>query len=70
MREINRSPIYWLILGTLWSASLLISIIENDCKFSYAHILIGLLAVLSYAVAIYFIIKRRSPKNDHHEKDC
>lgn len=69
MREINQSPTYWLISGTLWSASVLASIIENDYMFSYAHILIGLLAVLSYSAAIYFTIKRRSSKEDHKEKD-
>ena len=69
MLKLNRSPIFWLVLGILWSLSLLVSVLEKGFVFHLAYIPIGLLAVLSYIMAIFMTFKRKSRKEDRHEKD-
>lgn len=69
MFKFNRSPKYWLLLGFLWSATLLLHILEGGFVYNIVYILIGLLAVLSYAAAILLTLKRKSKKEDYNEED-
>ncbi|MFU0801372.1 MAG: hypothetical protein ACFWUE_12080 [Xylanivirga thermophila] len=59
MFKINHSPSFWLILGVLWSITLLLFVINNNFVFNFAYVLIGLLAVSSYAIAIFLVIKHK-----------
>ena len=58
MFNFNRSPGFWLVSGILWSISLLLLVLEKGFVYNIVYILIGLLAVLSYVVAILLTIKR------------
>lgn len=60
MFKLNRSPNFWLLLGILWSATLLLLVLERGFVYNIAYMLIGLLAVLSYAVAILLTLKGKS----------
>lgn len=66
MFKFNRSPKYWLLLGILWSATWLLLVLERGFV---CTILVGLLAVSSYAVAILLTLKGKSKKEDHYEED-
>lgn len=73
MFKFNQSPSYWLLLGTLWSASLLLHVLEKSFATVTGYIIFfigyGSLAVSSYAMAIYLTIKRKQPKEDYDKKD-
>ena len=69
MFKLNRSPNFWLLLGILWSATLLLLVLERGFVYNIAYMLIGLLAVLSYAVAILLTLKGKSKKEDYYEED-
>lgn len=69
MFKLNRSPKFWLLLGILWSATLLLLVLERGFVYNIAYMLIGLLAVLSYAVAILLTLKGKSKKKDYYEED-
>ena len=69
MFKLNRSPKFWLLLGILWSATLLLLVLERGFVYNIAYMLIGLLAVLSYAVAILLTLKGKSNREDYYEED-
>lgn len=58
MIKMNRSPLFWLVLGVLWTVTLVVHVWENGFVFLFSYVPFGLLAVTSYALAIYFAIKR------------
>ncbi len=53
------SPIFWLVLGILWSVSVLLLAAENGFAFNIGYIPISLLAILSYITAIFMAVKRK-----------
>lgn len=57
MFKFNRSPMYWLVLGILWSITVLVMVSENKFVFSFSYVIIGILAVLSYVIAVFLFIK-------------
>jgi hypothetical protein len=67
--RISKSPSFWLVLGISWSLAAFFSALENGFVFSITFVPTGLAALLSYALAIIFAIKRKSLKEDNNEKD-
>jgi uncharacterized membrane protein len=59
MFKINGSPMFWLVLGILWSVTVLLLVLERGFVFNFAYIFIGLLAVLCYITAIFLTFKHR-----------
>lgn len=69
MFKYNRSPKFWLLLGILWSVALILLVLERGFVYNIAYMLIGLLAVLSYAGAILLTLKGKSKKEDCYEEN-
>lgn len=64
MSEFKHSPVFWFVLGILWSVSVLLKVLENNCVIDISHVLLGILAIASYMRAVFCIVRRRSEKNE------
>lgn len=62
MLKFNDSPAFWFVLGVLWSVSVVLKVLENNCVINISHVLLGILAIASYLMAVFCIVRRRSEK--------
>lgn len=59
--KINRSPLYWLILGVIWSLAVLALVLERQNFVSdIVYLPTGLAAALCYGAAIFWAVKGRA----------
>lgn len=63
MSKFNRSPGFWLILGIFWSLTVLVMAIEDNFVFGFSHVIIGLSAVLSYLISIFYTLNIEQRRN-------
>lgn len=59
--KISRSPLYWLILGVIWSLALLALVLERQRFVSgIVYVPTGLAAALCYGSAVFWAVKGRA----------
>ena len=59
MRRMNRSPLYWLCMGSLFSLSVLVRILDKYTVNFIPCIPGCIAAVACYALAVFFAMKNK-----------
>ena len=70
MRYLNRSPLFWVILGVSCSITVLAVFWDSRLSFGGKHILYICSALAAFGLAIYFgTMEKKNKKGDVYEKD-
>ncbi len=67
MNKNTSSPISYLVLGISWGLASVAFWWERDFTLSYSSILTGLAAISCFLIALVLMLKRATPKENHHK---
>lgn len=56
------SPVFYLVLGILWSMALVASVVESGFVLNISHVPSALGAVIFYGLAIVFAVRHKRGK--------
>ncbi len=69
MHAISKSPVFWLVLGILWSIVVLLHSVEKNLNSYWGLIFMGIWAASCYVIAIILAIKRKKQMSILHLKE-